>query len=141
MALIKGKGLATPNPSLQVAGEPIVASMTPNTGSVYGGTLVTILGNGFDLSSQVTLAGADCVVKSVSTTSLTCRTPSGNGNALLAVRTQGQLHEANLEFSYSQALSPTVTSLSSSSGGANNITIYGTGFGSEAGKLLNILYF
>lgn len=58
-----------------------VSSVTPNTGSINGGTILTITGSNFSpilLENQVYIGDAinwNCDVISVTTTTITCRTP------------------------------------------------------------------
>lgn len=57
--------------------------MTPNSGSIYGGTEVTIAGNGFDTlnNTQVLFGTSVCKITSLSVTSLTCVTSQGSSGA------------------------------------------------------------
>ena len=63
--------------------------MTPSKGSVYGGTVVTITGNGFHAieNTQVKFGSSVCKVTSVAVNSLTCVTSAGtSGQATVAIR-------------------------------------------------------
>lgn len=56
---------------------PTVTSLSPSTGSVAGGTSVTITGTGFVSGATVTIGGATCTSPSVSSsTSMSCTTPA-----------------------------------------------------------------
>ncbi|XP_069115226.1 fibrocystin-L-like [Argopecten irradians] len=51
-----------------------VTSVSPSSGSVMGGTLLSINGHSFDRNSTVSVDGAPCTVKSVTNTLITCET-------------------------------------------------------------------
>jgi len=58
--------------------DPIIASVSPNTGAGSGGTSITITGSHFATNVSVTIDGNPCTsVVRVSLTSITCVTPSG----------------------------------------------------------------
>lgn len=52
----------------------MVSSISPNSGSIYGGTVLTINGNGFDSTTQVLFDTVQCNIISYSINSLQCRT-------------------------------------------------------------------
>ena len=60
--------------ALSVTGLPAVKSISPETGSLYGGSIVTITGNGFDKNSQIKLGAFSCVVISAVPNQLICKT-------------------------------------------------------------------
>lgn len=118
-------------------------SLSPPAGSIHGGTIVTVNGNGFDTSTVVTLGSSLCRIVAMDTRSLTCETTQSleisdgeqNKNVALMVRTRDQLHASNLklDFSYSRTMTPSITSLSSTNGEGGDIIIYGSAFGSTIG--------
>ncbi|WP_257450218.1 IPT/TIG domain-containing protein [Archangium lipolyticum] len=60
----------------EVDGPPTVSSVSPNTGSTKGGTVITVRGRNFAPNARVTLGGADATnVVVASSTSLTATTP------------------------------------------------------------------
>ena len=71
---INGVGDATSVQSLAVTGTQTIVSISPSTGSVNGGTVLTISGNGFDDSTQVLLHTVACVVTSRAINSINCVT-------------------------------------------------------------------
>lgn len=81
---------------------PVVDSVAPNTGSIMGGTSITITGNFFEDVSSVTIDGAavtDLVVVDVNT--ITATTPAGLvGPASIVVTTLGGSNAANTLFTY-----------------------------------------
>lgn len=123
-------------------------SLSPSAGSVHGGTIVTVNGNGFDMSTVATLGSSVCTILSMTTTSLTCKTTRSLDisageqykTVALSVRTRGQLHVSNmnLNFNYSRIMTPSITSLSSNNGEGGNIIIYGSSFGSIIGMIITI---
>src|SRR5690606_29433236 len=67
----------------------VVSGLSPTTGPMSGGTLVTITGTGFDAGSTVTIGGAAATqVQVVNSTQIKARTPGRpTGPALVQVRT------------------------------------------------------
>ena len=67
---------------------PFIQSITPTTGSVYGGSVVTLIGNGFSsTTSTVFLDTAKCVVTQATLGQLKCLTSAhAAGTANLAIR-------------------------------------------------------
>lgn len=63
------------NSSINVVGMPTFIDVTPKLGSFNGGSLLTLIGNGFDRTSTVKLGlNSPCKILNVSTTSITCQT-------------------------------------------------------------------
>lgn len=75
-----GVGNALDN-SVQINGAAAVSAISPNSGSIYGGTEVTITGNGFDSinNTQIRLGTSVCKITSLSVSSVKCITSAGNG--------------------------------------------------------------
>lgn len=71
---IKGVGNAKNPSNLLITGIVNVKDIVPRTGSVYGGQLIEIQGNGFDLNTRVVIGGFPCFVETASASSLSCRT-------------------------------------------------------------------
>lgn len=71
---IKGIGNAKRNASHVITGVLTIKSILPNTGSIYGGQLIEIQGNGFDMNTRVALGSFPCFVEQATVTSLFCRT-------------------------------------------------------------------
>jgi hypothetical protein len=57
----------------------VISSVTPNSGSTIGGTLLNINGNYFDTSATyplvVNVGGQPCTILSSTTTNIQCQTP------------------------------------------------------------------
>lgn len=60
--------------SIYVTSLPAISSIAPNSGSIYGGTLVKINGNGFSANTSVKFDSADCKIIQLSLSSITCMT-------------------------------------------------------------------
>ena len=58
---------------------PELTSVSPNVGSIEGGTYLKIQGNSFDSyrdTTQVRVGGAECEIISIDNAQLTCKTPA-----------------------------------------------------------------
>jgi hypothetical protein len=112
---------------------PTVTSISPTTGSVAGGTSVTITGTGFLTGATVKLGGTAATgVNVVSATSITATTPAHAAGAVSVVVTNTDTQTGTLTngFTYGNP-APTVTSITPNTGtasGGTSVTITGTGF-------------
>lgn len=78
-----------PNANSVLNGVAIITAVTPSSGSVFGGTVVTITGNGFYAidNTQVKFGSSACKVINVAVNSLTCVTSAGtSGPATVAIK-------------------------------------------------------
>ena len=111
---------------------PTVASFTPASGPLVGGTLVTVTGTNFvNGSTTATVAGTAATnVTVVSATQLTFTTPAhAAGSGTITVTTNGGTATSTGSFTYLAA--PTITSFTPTTGpytGGTLITVTGTGF-------------
>ncbi len=110
-----------------------VTAVSPNTGTINGGTAVTISGVGFVSGATVSLGGTAVTgVTFVNSTSLTATTPAHAAGAANVVVTNPGGQNATLANGYTYlGPAPTLTSISPTSGTTNGgtaITITGTGF-------------
>jgi large repetitive protein len=112
---------------------PVVTSITPTSGSVAGGTTVTITGTGFTSASTVrfgTTAGTSMTF--VSDTQITIRSPArAAGLVDIRVTTVGGTSAIVAADQFTYFAVPVITSLSPNSGpssGGTLVTITGTGF-------------
>lgn len=106
---------------------PVVTTVTPEQGSVLGGTVITITGTGFASTVAVAVGGAPCTAVTVlSPTQVRATTPPGTaGQAAIAVTTPAGTSLAPSPFNY---VLQSVNSISPSSGsysGGTSITISG----------------
>ncbi|XP_069815730.1 fibrocystin-L-like [Dendropsophus ebraccatus] len=110
----------------------IVSSITPTSGSLAGGTLVTIYGSGFSNNSTVELGGKKCSVVFANLTAINCITPAGAaGSADVVIFANGFSKTLPNVFSFTSSLVPTITGINpntSSVLGNITLTISGSGF-------------
>ncbi len=87
---------------------PTVTSISPSSGSVAGGTAVTITGVGFTGTTGVTIGGtAATSITVVGDTSITANTPPGTqGLASVVVTTPDGINSANSLYTYADATPP-----------------------------------
>ena len=114
---------------------PTVSTLSPNTGTVNGGTAITITGTGFLAGATVSLGGTAATnVNVASSTSITATTPAHAAGVVNVVVTNTDAQTGTLANGYTYTASnpaPTVTSISPTSGttaGGTSVTITGTGF-------------
>ncbi len=125
-----GYTYAAPHPA------PAVTAITPNSGTINGGTAVTITGTGFQAGATVMLGGTSAVgVTIVSGTSITATTPAHAAGAASVVVTNTDAQSGTLTSGYTyfdpSSPAPTITAISPTSGptsGGTAIAITGTGF-------------
>ena len=105
---VRGLGYATGTFSLKSSLQ--ITSVRPLSGSIYGGTLVTIRGTGFGNTAdfvQVSVGGAACAVSTVSNQMITCVTGNyGSENTaavMVTIKTDLQMR-LGTSFTYIQAL-------------------------------------
>jgi hypothetical protein len=116
-------------------GPPTVTGVSPNTGSSFGGTAVTISGTNFASGAIVTFGSSSATaVTVVNSSTITATTPAGNaGVVTVTVTVSGQ--SGSLASGYTYVVTPTVTSVSPNTGpavGGTGVTITGTNFASGA---------
>jgi hypothetical protein len=110
-----------------------VTSVTPTSLSGATNSLI-ITGSGFATSATsniVTIGGASCIVTTASATELRCTTTAAvpTGSHRVRVRIAGKGYAGN---AVTVTASPTIAAVSNS---AANISIVGTGFGSDASRV------
>ena len=113
------------------AAQPAVASITPDRGTVAGGTTAAVTGSNFLGVTAVTFGGAPAVSFTVnSDTQITAVTPAGiAGTADVAVTAAGGTGTKTGAFTYVPV--PQISSVTPGAGalaGGNTVTIAGTGF-------------
>ena len=120
---------------------PHISSISPSAGSTKGGTRVTVTGGGFYGTVTVTIGSVRCKITSLSYNSIECTTANAyvaSETLSVKVRSNGQDVEANCTgscaFEFSSSQTPTVTSVSPTAISTNDteLTIVGTGFGSDS---------
>ena len=125
---LPGRGF--PVEEFKVTGSAVISSVSPTDGSLAGRTMVTIEGNGFvSGDTLVKIDGKDCVVKTVNLSSLTCETPPHAAGDVNIVVTSNSKSYPSQSFSYTDAVTPKVTSITPTEGYVGDtITITGSGF-------------
>src|SRR5262249_51195678 len=118
---------------------PFVSSVSPNSGSVGGGTAVTITGTNFATGATVTFGSTSATnVVVVNSTTITATTPAGSAGAVTVTVTNSGGQSGSLASGFTYVAPPTVTSVSPNSGstaGGTAVTNTGTNFaaGPKAG--------
>merc|ERR1719423_465585 len=111
----------------------VVDSISPGTGSVYGGQVITLSGSGFceDTASNVLIGSSPCEILSVTAGSITCISPAG-ADGQSSVTIESCSLSVSGSYTYSASGSPEISSISPDSmSGAGAITISGSNFGSS----------
>ncbi|MFJ1269513.1 IPT/TIG domain-containing protein, partial [Legionella lytica] len=113
---------------------PTLVSISPNSGSMAGGTAVTVSGTNFTPTTTLTIGGlAATSVTVVNATTLTAVTPAYvSGSLVKNVVISNSAGSATLTSGYTYvAIAPTITNVNPTSGpmaGGTSITITGTNF-------------
>lgn len=133
---VAGRGLA--NGNLKVGGASIITDISPTEGSIHGGTLIHISGNGFvDKLTSITVKGNPCPIVNLNLSTVSCITPSNGREETVELRiTSNQIAYPVSNFNYSNQVSPNISSINPTKGSAGTeLTITGTNFASEKEKI------
>ncbi|KAM6974364.1 PKHD1 like 1, tandem duplicate 1, partial [Tautogolabrus adspersus] len=110
-----------------------VSSFSPLSGSLAGGTLLTVTGYGFSQDSTVTVGGKGCTVIDASDTELKCKTPAGSAGSETVVVMVGNMSlTASSSFTYDNDLTPQISSMSPNTAyvtGEQVLTVTGSNLG------------
>ncbi|MEY3278790.1 MAG: hypothetical protein RLZZ426_1276, partial [Actinomycetota bacterium] len=117
---------------------PTVTTVSPASGTVDGGTTVTITGTGFQAGATVLIGGVACTVVTRTATEITCTTgahAAGLVNVVVTNTDTGTVTKNNA-YTYvpngvNNSTNPVITTVSPASGptaGGTTVTINGTGF-------------
>jgi len=71
------RGTAATTAAAAATAPPVVAAIAPNNGPSAGGTIVSIMGTGFDSVTSVTFGGVAATINSQSSTAVQVATPAG----------------------------------------------------------------
>lgn len=116
---------------------PTITSIAPLTGPTVGGTSITVLGNNFGVSGQVTLGGTDCPVTSWENTRILCTTPACQGsNVPLVVTVSGQTG-SNTQFSFPPPKISSISPTGDTTAGGATLTVSGSSFGPKGAVTLD----
>ncbi len=112
-----------------------LSSVSPTTIGTNGGVLLTITGNGFSSNInnvQVNVGTSSCTVVQSTPDQIQCTAPAQgiNGSPVaISVTSNGVIFPSTLSLTYSTAITPTISSVSPTSGSASQLlTITGTNF-------------
>ena len=143
MVHLDGKGYFSVDAAVTPHVVPLqVDSVSPAEGSLGGGTMITILGQGFAANSKyrnsntITVNDLPCVVSEFNTNRVVCETPEKKDNlttTTLKIVTNG-LESTSDKFAYNEAITPKIHSLSPNSSSPmlkNDLVIQGENFGSD----------
>ena len=128
--------LAAPAPIPTI---PTIASISPSSGPVAGGTTITIRGSSFTGASKVlfgAVAASSFTVNSA--TQITAVSPAGSGTVDVRVTTPGGTSATGTADRFTYQVAPTVTGISATSGpaaGGTSVIIRGSNF-TGASKVL-----
>ncbi|XP_028646735.2 PKHD1 like 1, tandem duplicate 1 [Erpetoichthys calabaricus] len=117
-----------------------VTSASPLTGSIAGGTVLTLTGYGFGPDTTVTMNEQLCTVLTVNLNAVRCQTPAAAPGAVtLTVRTAGMEDSLDTTFTYDMAVTPIIESISPQTTnvmGNTSLTISGSQFESQSSVLI-----
>ena len=127
---VHSKGRAVTSSPLQVTSQEVITSVTPNTGSNHGGTIVTITGNGFSSNqTTVSIGGVSCVVTTSTLSQVVCTTGAHAAGSVNVQVTSTSTNYPVASFDYANAATPTINTVSPATGTAGEtITIDGVNF-------------
>ncbi|CAL8298854.1 unnamed protein product [Lota lota] len=116
-----------------------VSSISPLSGSVAGGTLLTVSGYGFGEHTTVAVGGEECSVVDVGHNELACRTPAAAraGSQSVTVWGGNTSQTASSSFSYDESLTPLIATMTPENTtviGHRVLTITGSNLGSSANE-------
>lgn len=99
--------------------ETEVDSVSPMVGSIGGGTILTILGNGFIINPEnsmtITLGDDECEILSVTYSEISCRTPAQTGHSDITVPVNVNGVDSSVTYTFAAANTPLIESVSPSS--------------------------
>lgn len=112
--VVGSKGLALGNLSVS---SPAVASVSPTSGSIAGGTTLMITGNGFSPgNTTVTVGDQPCQIMFINSSEVHCSTPAGRaGTANLKIDVNSVIYPS-LSFTYAMEDTPFLKSIIPNSG-------------------------
>ena len=127
----KGNAIFTSSDLQDITSEAALTTISPTEGSINGGLLLTINGNGFGTlhSTFVTVGQVPCEIAEISTSVIRCNTGSQSaGSYLVSVTSAGESFPTK-PFTANSASTPVINSVTPTSGKAGeSITVQGTGF-------------
>ena len=121
---------------------PAITGISPSSGPLAGGTLVTITGTGFTGVTAVTFGStAGTITGTTTDTSITATSPAGTGTVDITVIAPGGTSDTGLSDQFTYTAAPTVTDITPSMGvntSTTSVTITGTGFDTITPPIVNL---
>lgn len=133
-----GRSSVVPSDQYSYDPVPTVASVSPSSGPLGGGTQVTVSGTGFVAGASVSFGGLSATATVVSPTSISASSPpEAAGSVDVKVTTPGGSSAVSPSDQYTYLAAPSVTNVSPATGpagGGTTVTITGQNF--AAGSLV-----
>ena len=110
---------------------PIISGVSPSTGPISGGTILTINGSDFKSSTSVIVGNKLCSIVSSSSDTITCKTATNLAGDYNVSVTNSNTPTSTLSAAFTYIAPATITSITPTSGfasGGTTITINGSGF-------------
>lgn len=120
---------------------PTITSFSPNAGQLAGGTTLTITGTNFVTGAVVTINGSVCTPGTLTSTQITCSTPSLAAGSYNVVVTNPDNQNVTSSSQYKYQGPPVFTSITPDGGptaGFQTVTIAGTNFDTTNGMTVTI---
>lgn len=115
--IVMSKGLASGNPTLTSQAQ---ASLQPSSGSLAGGTLLTITGNGFAAgNTSVMLGPYSCPIMTLTPAMVNCLTHAFNETEVQVTIKVFGVNYPPLSFNYTRSQTPNITTVSPTTGTKN----------------------
>lgn len=114
---------SSPYPKLLLTS--VASSISPMSGSINGGTMITISGSGFSHifeRNTVSLGGIPCTIVDSISSMIRCRTQAGSNSVALAATVNEFPVSTSLMYEYSDAATPMVTSIDSTPNDINSLS-------------------
>ncbi|MBI1861918.1 MAG: IPT/TIG domain-containing protein, partial [Deltaproteobacteria bacterium] len=114
----------------QYVDSAVVATVTPNSGPIAGGTVISLTGSSFQLGSTVSIGGQPCLsVVIASGTNITCTTSPGNAGTVAVSVTSPNGQTGSLASGFRYFGSPAITAVNPTTGvetGGTTIVLNGS---------------
>ena len=132
--IVLNLGCATiPDTSKTVSIGGSITQLSPLSGSTGGCTLLTINGHGFSPDTTTVIIGTyPCDIVDVSYNTVKCSTHPSVGSKLVSVTVNGLIIADSPAFLFSSNSTPTIASISPSSGTGGQLELSGSNFGSNS---------
>lgn len=121
--------------SVTLTSVPAISSVLPASGSIYGGAILTITGNGFNNSTsslQVSVGTGSCSIIQITPGQIQCTVPAQGSSPVTAtvrVVSNGVTFPGSFTYTYNTASSPSITSITPTSGTTGqSVVIVGSNF-------------